>query len=385
MDFNLSDEQQILRDGAQRFFREHYGFERRRTMLADATGISAECWARYAELGWLALGQPEEVGGWPCSFVETAILLEEFGRALALEPYISTAVLCGHILGHCRSNEAAGTLLRELVAGHACLALAHEEPGCRYEADRPGVVATRSGEHFLLRGTKSGALDAPAAHRLIVTARLADGDTLALFLVDAAVPGLQMSGYPLVDGTRAADIVLDGVQVSSSSLLASGDTAHQLLHEALDRATLGRVAMALGAMESALQTTAEYLKTRTQFGQPIGRFQALQHRLAEMFVEVQETRSILCCGLAHVDAGAAQRSAMVSAAKVVAVNAARIVGGQAIQLHGSIAMTAEYAAGHYYKHLLAFEKIHGDADWHLDRLAACAVSRENLVASSPCS
>ncbi len=369
MDFNLTDEQQMLRDGARRFFREHYGFEQRRALLASESGFSAECWARYAELGWLALGQPEESGGWACSFVETAILLEEFGRALALEPYLSSAVLCGYILGRCSDARAGGAALQEMMKGRTRLALAHEEPGDRYDADFPGLVATRRGDGFLLQGTKSCVLDAPAADRLIVSAQPGGENGLALFLVDAATPGLRMNAYPLVDGTRAADIVLDGVRVPAACLLAGGAAARDLLHEALDRATLARVAMALGAMESVLQLTADYLKTRVQFGQPIGRFQALQHRLAEMFVEVQETRSILCCGLAQMGGPAAQRSAMVSAAKVVAVNAARIVGGQAIQLHGSIAMTAEYAAGHYYEHLLAFEKIHGDADWHLDRFA----------------
>lgn len=369
MDFNLTEEQQMLRDGARRFFREHYAFGQRRALLASDAGLDPACWARYAELGWLALGQPEALDGWACPFVETAILLEEFGRALALEPFVSNVVLCGRVLGCCDSAAPGSAVLQEMMAGRTRLALAHEEPGGRYDADSPAVLATRSGEDFLLRGTKCCVLDAPAADRLIFSARSAAGDVFALFLVDAAAPGLRMNSYPLVDGTRAADIALDDVRVPASCLLASGAAARDLLQEALDRATLARVSMALGAMESVLQMTADYLKSRVQFGQPLGRFQALQHRLAEMFVEVQETRSILCCGLAHLDAEGAQRSAMVSAAKVVAVNAARIVGGQAIQLHGSIAMTNECAASHYYRHLLAFEKIHGDADWHLDRFA----------------
>ena len=373
MDFNLTDEQEMLRDGARRFLREHYGFEQRRAILADDAGFSAERWSRYAELGWLALGQPEEVGGWTCSFVETAILMEEFGRALALEPYVSTAVLCARILDRCGNAEVRRSVLGTMVEGKVRFALAHHEPGGRYDARPLSVVARRRGEDFLLQGWKSCVLDAPWADRLIVSAQLEGEGDLALFLVDAAAPGVQMNAYPLIDGTRAADVGLEGVQVPFSCKLAEGAAVGELLQEALDRATLARVAMALGAMESVLQMTAEYMKSRVQFGQPIGRFQALQHRLAEMFVEVQETRSILYCGLAHVDAQATQRSAMVSAAKLVTANAARIVGAQAIQLHGSIAMTAEYAAGHYYEHLLAFEKIHGDADWHLDRFARHAV------------
>lgn len=374
MDFDLTDEQQLLRDGARRFFREHYGFERRRALLATGTGMSAECWARYAELGWLALGQPEEAGGWPCSFVETAVLLEEFGRVLALEPYVSTVVLCGHILGRCVRGELRRPTLQAITEGHARLAFVHHAPDGWDPGDRPAVVAARDGERFLLKGSQCCVYDAPAADRLIVSAQTEGVDGLGLFLVDAGVPGLRMRAYPLVDGSRAADIVLDDVQVPAACLLADGVVARDLVTEALDRATLARVAMALGAMECVLSMTADYLKARVQFGQPLGRFQALQHRLAEMFVEVQETRSILCCGLAHVDAAAAQRSAMVSAAKVVTSNAARVVGSQAIQLHGSIAMTAEYAAGHFYLHLLAFEKIYGDSDRHLDRFAAHAVT-----------
>ncbi|MDY0066362.1 MAG: acyl-CoA dehydrogenase family protein [Steroidobacteraceae bacterium] len=373
MDFNLTDEQQMLRDGARRFFREHYGFEQRRAILAGGAGFSAECWSSYAELGWLALGQPEEVGGSSCSFIETAILMEEFGRALALEPYVSTAVLCARILERCDNAEARRSALGAMVEGKARFALAHYEPGGRYDARRLSVVAKRRGDDFLLNGWKSCVLDAPAADRLIVSARLEGEEAVALFLVEAAAAGLRMNAYPLIDGTRAADVGLEAVQAPSSCKLAEGAAVDELLQEALDRATLARVAMALGAMESVLPMTADYMKSRVQFGQPIGRFQALQHRLAEMFVEVQETRSILCCGLAHVDAQPAQRSAMVSAAKFVAANAARIVGAQAIQLHGGIAMTAECAAGHYYKHLLAFEKIHGDADWHLDRFTRHAV------------
>ncbi|AMN46230.1 hypothetical protein ACG33_03730 [Steroidobacter denitrificans] len=369
MDFNLTDEQEMLREGARRFLREHYGFEQRRAISAHLPGFSVECWNSYAELGWLALGQPEDAGGWTCSFVETAILMEEFGRALALEPYVSTAVLCARILERCGNVEARRSMLTAVVEGKVRLALAHQEPGGRYDARPISVVATRSGDDFVLQGWKSGVLDAPAADHLIVSARLEGEENPALFLIDAAAPGLRMNAYPLIDGTRAADVGFEAVQVSASCKLAEGSVVDELLQEALDRATLARVAMALGAMESVVQLTAEYLQSRVQFGQPIGRFQALQHRLAEMFVEVQETRSILYCGLAHVDAEAAQRSAMVSAAKYVTANAARIVGSQAIQLHGSIAMTAEYAAGHYYKHLFAFEKIHGDADWHLDRFA----------------
>lgn len=372
MDFNLTDEQQMLRDSAQRFIREHYSFEQRRTMVGSALGFSAEHWRSYADFGWFALGLPEDVGGLACSFVETTVLMEEFGRGLVLEPYVSTAVLCAHILDRCNNAETRSSTLTAIAEGRSRLALAHYEPDGRYETKQVAAVATRKGEGFLLNGGKICVLDAASADQLIVSARLEGEDDYSLFLVDASSEGLRMQTYPLIDGTRAADIALQNVTLPASSLLAGAGTALGLVQEALDRAVLARIAMALGAMEAVLQITAEYLKTRTQFGQPIGKFQALQHRMSEMFVEVQETRSILYCGLAHLDAEAALRSPIISAAKLVTTNAGRIVGGQGIQLHGGIGVTNEYAVGHYYKHLLAFEKIYGDADWHLERFAKYA-------------
>ncbi len=372
MDFNLNDEQQMLRDSARRFVRENYAFEQRRAIVGSALGFSAEHWRSYADFGWLALGLPEDVGGLACSFVETAVLMEEFGRGLVLEPYVSTAVLCAHILDHCSNAGTRSSTLAAIAEGRSRLALAHYEPAGRYAPQQVAAVASRTGDGFRLNGRKSCVLDAASADQFIVSARVAGEDGYSLFLVDESCEGLRLNAYPLIDGTRAADIVLENVPAVASALLAGAGTAAGLLQEALDRAILARIAMALGAMETVLELTAEYIKTRTQFGQPIGKFQALQHRMAEMFVEVQETRSILYCGLAHLDAEPALRSPIISAAKLVTTNAGKIVGGQGMQLHGGIGMTNEYAVGHYYKYLLAFEKIYGDADWHLERFAEYA-------------
>ena len=213
------------------------------------------------------------------------------------------------------------------------------------------------------------ALDAPSAHKLIVSAGVADANEVALFLLDANAPGVTLRSYPLIDGTRAADIELRGVRVNRSSLLVKGREALEVLDEAIDRLILARVSEGLGAMEVVLQLASEHLRSRQQFGQPLIRFQALQHRLAEMFVEIQETRSILYRGLAYIEAPAAERRAAVSAAKIVAANAGRIVGEQGIQLHGGVGMTEEYQVGHYYKRLIALEKAFGDVDYHLARLA----------------
>jgi alkylation response protein AidB-like acyl-CoA dehydrogenase len=367
MDFNLTEEQRMLRDSARRFVREHYSVEQRRALSKTESGFSSQNWHSIADLGWLALALPEDVGGLACSFVEVSILLEELGRGLVLEPYVSSAVLCAHILDTSDNAPARAEALSAVAEGRRRLALAHHVQ--RYELTPVSVQAKRQGEGYLVNGVKTVVLDAPSADQLIVSARVEGEEEFSLFLVDSTTAGMKLEAYPLIDDSRAADIQLVNVFLPRSALLVGPGKSQRVLEQALDRATLGCVAEALGAMEAVLQLTAEYLKTRVQFGQPIGKLQALQHRMAEMFVEVQEVRSILYCGIAHLNAEPPVRGAVISAAKLVTLEAGRIVGGQGIQLHGGIGMTQEYAMGHYFKKLVAFEKTYGDGDWHLERLA----------------
>ena len=366
MDFNLTDEQQMLRDSAARFVREQYGFEARR-QLAASSGWSAERWAQYADMGWLALGVPEEFGGLGCSFIETAIVAEELGRALALEPFVGCSVLAARLIERADAPAFAARragLLEGMLAGTLQVAVAYSEPSTRFELSGGGVRARAEGEGFVLDGVKMMVPAAGMADLLIVSAAVDEGG-VALFLVprDAAT----LHAYPLIDGTRAADVELDSVFVAADARLCAPGSGLALLEDALDRAALAQVAEGLGCMEAVLEITSEYLKTRQQFGQAIGKFQALQHRMAEMFVEVQETRSILYRGVAHLDDEPAVRRQAVSAAKVILGSAGRFVGGQGIQLHGGIGLTDEYQIGHYYKRLLVLEKLYGDADWHLGR------------------
>ena len=347
MDFNPTDEQLMLRDSARRFVSNEYSLEKRRALSRSELGHSADYWRSFGEFGWLGLGLPASVGGLGCSFVETAILMEELGRAIVLEPYVSSAILCAHVLDRCGNEAMRLQTLRELVMAKCRLALAHWETSQRYDHSLPQTKATRTDGGFVLTGEKSLVLDAHAADQ---------------FIVSACVEGQQ------IDDSRAADIRLDQVFVPASALLEAPIVSSAILDEAIDRATLGRSAEALGAMEAVMQITADYLKSRVQFGQPIGKFQALQHRMAEMFIEVQEARSILYCGLANIDAAPAQRAKAIAAVKVVVANAGRIVGGSAIQLHGGMGLTAECSVGHYYKKLLAFDMIYGDIDENLDRL-----------------
>jgi alkylation response protein AidB-like acyl-CoA dehydrogenase len=369
MDFNLTEEQQMLRDSAKRFVHEYCDIEQRRALSKTALGFSSEYWRRMADLGWLALPLAEDVGGLACSFVEVAVLLEEFGRGLVLEPYISSAVVCGHILDSCDNSPTRAEGLGAMGKGQLRIALAHYESAQRYELMPVSVEAKRQHEGFRLNGVKTLVLDAPSADRFIVSARVEGEGGFSLFLVDSASAGVKLEAYSLIDDSRAADVELTNVLLPRSALLLGPARSQAILEEALDRATLACVAEALGAMEAVLQLTAEYLKTRVQFGQPIGKLQALQHRMAEMFVEVQEVRSILYCGIAHLHAEPSVRGAVISAAKLVTLEAGRIVGGQGIQLHGGIGMTQEYAVGHYFKKLVTFERTYGDGDWHVDRLA----------------
>lgn len=366
MDFNLTDEQQMLREAVRRFAREQYTFEARRRLLDSEQSFGADNWSSYAELGWLALGVPEDVGGLNCSFVETALVMEEFGRVLALEPYASSAILCARIVDASENGGHRQALLPALAEGELRMALAHTEADARYNlASVQSTRGQKSGDAFVIDGVKTLAFDAPSADQLIVSAQLDGG--FALFLVPCAADGVSMSPYRLIDGTRAADVEFKSVRVPASALLVDPARALHILEEAVDRTVLAQVAEALGAMESVLEITNAYIKQRVQFGQPIGKFQALQHRMAEMFVEVQETRSILYRGMALLDAAPAERKRAISAAKVVASNAAKFVGAQGIQLHGGIGMTEEYAVGHYYKKLIAFEKRYGDTEYHVER------------------
>jgi alkylation response protein AidB-like acyl-CoA dehydrogenase len=366
MDFNLTDEQQMLRDSVARVVREQYGFEARRHLVAT-TGWSPERWAQYADMGWLALGVPEEFGGLGCGFVETAIVAEELGRGLVLEPFVGCGVLATRLVAHADGPAFAprrAELLGALLAGTLQVAVAYGEASSRFELASASVRARVEGEGFVLDGAKMMVPAAAAADHLVVSAALADGET-ALFLVPREAA--RVHAYALIDGTRAGDVELASVFVAANARLSAPGSGLALLEDALDHAALAQVAEGLGCMEAVLEITSEYLKTRQQFGQAIGKFQALQHRMAEMFVEVQETRSILYRGVAHLDDTPALRRQAVSAAKVILGSAARFVGGQGIQLHGGIGLTDEYQIGHYYKRLLVLEKMYGDGDWHLGR------------------
>jgi alkylation response protein AidB-like acyl-CoA dehydrogenase len=369
MEFEKSEIQRMLLDSAERFLGERAGVEYWREQRHSADGFERARWAGFAELGWLALPIPETAGGLGGSLEDIALLNIELGRALTTEPYVSTAVLCSHILA---AGQGAGgaEMLGAIAEGGLLLALAHAEPGrdpLSLTADQ--TIAIHSAAGYVLNGRKFMALDAPSADKLIVSAELEGEAGLALFVVDREAEGVLLDAYPLIDGGRAADIVFHDVALSAGALVAKGEAGVRLLQEALERATVALMAQAVGSMEACLQICGDYVKERKQFGVAIGSFQAIQHLLSDMYIGAYQARSMLYQAIAGGYLPDAERAAAVSAAKIVIAEAGQQVSRNGIQVHGGYGITDEYAISHHYRRLLAIEKLYGDIDRHTRRLA----------------
>ncbi|MDE2005980.1 MAG: acyl-CoA dehydrogenase family protein [Rhodospirillales bacterium] len=372
MDFDLSEEQRLLKDSVERLIAERYRFEDRKKYLASSQGHSAELWNAYAELGLLGLPFPEAFGGFGGGAVETAIVMEAFGRGLILEPYFATVILGGGLLRRLAPPETQAALLPQLAAGTLRLAFAHLERHSRWNLADVATEARRGAAGITLHGAKSVVLHGDLADRVLVTARSsgarADRGGVGLYMVDPTAPGTTRRGYPTQDGLRAAEMSFDG---AAAEPLGAPDSALPAIEAAVDAAIAALCAEAVGAMTALQELTLEYLKTRKQFGRPIGSFQALQHRAVDMLTAVEQARSMaLYVTVAAESDDATERRRAVTAAKAQIGRAARQVGQEAIQLHGGIGMTMEYAAGHYFKRLTMIDQMFGDADRHLAELAA---------------
>lgn len=377
MDFSLTDTQQMLRDTAHRLIRERYGFESRAKILASPEGISRPMWATFAELGLLGVEIPEEFGGIGGSFQDLAIVLEAFGRGMVVEPFIPTVVLGAGLLRAAGSEAQKSQLLPRVVEGGLLLAFAHGEPKSRYALAHVTATATSSAEGYTLNGAKAVVLGGDSADILVVSARTAgkpdSQDGLSLFLVERGAPGLAIRGYANVDGTRAAEVTLQNVRVPRSALLGPEGGAFPFIQQAIDRGIAALCAEAVGNMQALNEVTLDYLKTRTQFGVPIGTFQVLQHHMVDMFIAHEQARSMSILAADRADStDAAARTQAISAAKVQIGRSGRFIGQQAIQLHGGIGTTIEYSAGHYFKRLTAIDRTFGDADFHLTRFATAS-------------
>lgn len=362
MDFNLTTEQQALRDSVRRFIKRDYTFDKRRAIMDSADGISADVWAAMAELGWLGAGLSEEAGGFGGSAVENALIAEELGRGLVVEPFVP-AILAAQLLAALPDFDGRGELIEGLVMGTHKIVLAHGEADARGDPRRVETSAVRDGDDWILTGTKSMVVGAPSADRLMVSARTENG--ISLFLVEPDAQGLSSKVYRLVDNSRVADLALVKVP---ARLVGGEGGALPAIEAAIDHATVVLCAEAVGAMEAALFMTRDYLKTRQQFGQTLNNFQALQHRMADMLVETELARSMVLQGLAALAQGDADaRREGVSAAKAMINEAGLFVTRQSIQLHGGIGMTEEYAVGHYYRRMFVIAQMFGNTDTHLVR------------------
>jgi hypothetical protein len=370
MDLSLSDEQQMLKDTVARVAREHCSIEKRRTLRDGEDGIDRELWQQFSELGLLALPMAEEDGGFGGSSQDVMVVMEELGRGLSLEPYLVNVVICGGFL-RAASDIQRAAHLPDLVAGETQWAFAFAEAKSRYNLADVSASAVSTTGGYLLDGTKCAVLNGHCADYLLVTARTSGGQQdpagISLFIVDANSEGIERSCYPLVDGTRGADIQFKAVEVPVENLLGPVNTALPLVEDVVAQALVAMGAEAVGAMDALLEQTVEYTNTRQQFGQPIGKFQALQHRMADMYLQCQSLRSLIYYAAIARDE---QRPDMLQAAaglKVKLAESSRFVSQQAVQLHGGIGMTDELGISHYFKRLLLLSTLFGDAEHHLTR------------------
>jgi pimeloyl-CoA dehydrogenase small subunit len=373
VDFDLSDDQRMIKASVDRLIAERYEFETRRRYAESADGWSRELWGQYAEIGLLGLPFEAQDGGFGGGAVETMIVMEAFGRGLALEPYLSTVVLCGSLLRWGASAEQRAALVPRICDGSLLLAFAHCEDQSRYDLADVTTVARPDGDGWVLHGSKRFVIHGDSADRLLVSARVAGhegaGSDVALFLVDSTARGVSRRAYAMQNAWRAADVELARVRVGAQALMARD--ALPLIERVVDVAIAATCSEAVGSMQRAVDLTVEYLKVRRQFGVPIGSFQALQHRAVDMLVALEQARSMaMFAAMQASESDPAERRRSISAAKVQVARSGRFVGTQAIQLHGGIGVTEECQVGHFYRHLTVLEILFGDMHHHLARLAA---------------
>jgi alkylation response protein AidB-like acyl-CoA dehydrogenase len=379
MHFSLTSEQQLLADTVQRFLSKEYGFEARNRILRSPDGWSREVWSKLAEMGLLALQVPEAHGGMGPAPVETLLTLVAMGKALVVEPYLASAVMGTALVRALGSSAQQAALLPALAAGEAIVVPAHGEEGARWDLERVATVAARRGSGWTLRGKKAVVLHAAAADRLLVSARTSgepsDRAGISLFLVPRDAPGLSLTSYPVLGGERGAEVILSDVALPADALLGEPGAAYAALSAAFDLGVAGLCAEATGSLQATLDATIEYTKTRKQFGVPLAKFQALQHRMADMLIHVEQARSMAYLASLRADEpDARERRRAVSAAKVVVGQACRYVGQQAVQLHGGMGVSDEMPVSHYFRRLTAIELTLGDTEHHLEQFIAASAA-----------
>jgi len=377
MNFDLTDERQMLQDTLRRFLGDRYGTAARNAILDSDEGFSAEIWGALAELGIIGALFTEAQGGFGGAGFDISVVFEELGRAGVVEPFLDTAILGGGLIA-ALGNDDQQSLVEDVIAGGLHLAFAHGEPTSRYDLNHVATTAQASGDDITLNGRKAVVINAEAAGYLIVSAResgdVSDTDGISLFLVPAGTKGLSLHGYPMLSGGRAAEVTLDDVIVPASGRLGAAGAAYPAITDRAAAASVALAAEALGAMGTASALTGEYLMTRKQFGRPIGTFQALAHRMSDLLIELEQARSAVINAAGHLEDDAPLRDRHIHATRNLIGRVGRQVAEESIQMHGGIAMTQEYELAHIAKRIVMTDHRFGDTDYHLEQFIALSAA-----------
>ena len=374
MDFSLSEEQQLLKDSITQFVDKDYLFDVRQKNIKSELGYSSDFWKTFADLGWLGMPFSEADGGYDGGPIDLMVIMESLGRGLVVEPYIPNVVLAGGLISRLGNEEQKTNFLPKIISGEIQMSLAFAEPQSRFNLSDVITTAKKDSEKYILDGYKAVVMNGPSSDTLIVVARTSGAQLeekgLSLFLVDPSAKGVSLRNYSNVDGSKASEVTLEGVEVSSSSLLGDEGNIYSVLEEVIDLATLAISAEAVGIMEKMNEITLEYTKTREQFGETLSSFQALQHRMVDTFMAYEQTKSLLLMCAAKLTDKADDATKAVSALKYQVGIAAKQVGEESVQLHGGMGVTDETNIGHFFKRLTTIRAIFGNTDYHLKRYSA---------------
>ena len=374
MDFTFNEEQTLIQDQVDQFIQKEYDWERRQSLSNSELGYGDDNWKKFADLGWLGISVSEESGGFGGSAIESMLIMEAFGKGLVVEPFLETIIMAGAIIDDHGTEEQKNEILEPTISGEMQLALAYAEPQSRFNLEDVVTEAKADGDEYILNGYKSVVMNGPASNKLIISARTScsqfDKSGISLFVVNSDTDGLNKTNYKTVDGRRASDITLENVKISKSNLIGEVDKGFDILDSAIDKSILAISAEAVGAMEVLYKTTVEYCKTREQFGTAIGKFQVLQHRMVDMFMEYEQCKSLLYMATMKFEEGSQDAKKAISGLKYQVGKAGKYIGQQAVQLHGGMGVTDELNVGHYFKRLTTVGTIFGNTDYHLKKYSS---------------
>ena len=371
MDFTFNEEQTLIQDQVDQFIQKEYDWETRQSLSNSELGFGDNNWQKFAELGWLGISTSEDNGGFGGSAIESMLIMEAFGKGLVVEPFLETIIMSGGLIDEHGSDQQKSSILEPAIAGQLHLALAYAEPQSRFNLSDVVTEAKSDGDNFILNGYKSVVMNGPSANKIIISARTSgtqlEENGITLFIVDGDSEGLNKTNYKTVDGRRASDLTIENVSVSKDDIVGQIDEGFDILDSSIDRAILAISAEAVGAMEVLYKTTVEYTKTREQFSTSIGKFQVLQHRMVDMFMEYEQCKSLLYMATMKHEEGSADAKKAISGLKYQVGKAGRFIGQQAVQLHGGMGVTDELNVGHYFKRLTTVGTIFGNSDYHLKK------------------